>query len=70
MQGESEKDMVDRKKAYEHLQTVGNWIENEQTGRSVERVDMIGGEYLTFDETGDVAGFKNFSGCMEYLGIL
>lgn len=62
--------MSDRKRAYEHLQTAGNFITNEDTGRTVERVDMVGGKYLTYDDDEGVAGFKNFNDCMKYVGIL
>lgn len=67
--GERREDMNKRKRAYNHLQTVGNFIKNEDTGRSVERVDMVGGKYLTFDKHGNVSGFKNFNECMKYIGL-
>ncbi len=61
--------MSERKRAYEHLQVEGNYIQNEETGRSVERVNMAGGKYLAFDENGNVAGFKSFEECMDWVGI-
>ena len=48
---------------------VGNFIRDEDTGRSVERVDMVGGKYLTYDEHKRVNGFMNLSDALDYLGL-
>lgn len=48
---------------------VGNFIRDEDTGRSVERVDMAGGKYLTYDEHKRVNGFMNLSDALDYLGL-
>lgn len=61
--------MINRKKAYKHLQTVGNFITNDDTGITVERVDMVGGKYLAYDKYGEPVGFMNFSDCMKCIGI-
>lgn len=66
--GERREDMINRKKAYKYLQTVGNFITNDDTCRTVERVDMVGGKYLAYDKDG-VQGFMNFNDCMKYVGI-
>lgn len=66
--GRKKESMNDRKRAYEHLQTVGNFITNDDTKRTVERVDMVGGKYLAYGPGGYV-GFLNFNECMKYVGI-
>ena len=48
---------------------VGNFVRDEDTGRSVERVDMAGGKYLTYDEHKRVNGFMNLPDALDYLGL-
>ncbi len=48
---------------------VGNFIRDEDTGRSTERVDMAGGKYLTCDEHKRVNGFMNLPDALDYLGL-
>lgn len=62
--------MSERGKAAKYLASeIGNYVVNEETGRKVERVDMVGGKYLCFDSNGNVDGFKNLSEALDYLGL-
>ena len=61
--------MSDRAKASEYLLgAVGHWVSNDE-GKTVERVGMCGGDFLCFDENGDVDGFKSLSEALDYLGL-
>lgn len=58
-----------RAKAARHLMdAVGNYIVNDDLRRTVERVDMIGGKYIAY-ENGDVYGFMSMTECLDFLGI-
>lgn len=48
---------------------VGNFVRDEDTGRTIERVDMAGGKYLSYDEHRDVNGFMNLPEALDYLGL-
>ncbi len=48
---------------------VGNFVRDEDTGRTIERVDMAGGKYLSYDEHGDVNGLMNLPEALDYLGL-
>lgn len=48
---------------------VGNFVRDEDTGRMVERVDMVGGKYLSYNEHGCVNGFMNLSEALDYIGL-
>lgn len=51
------------------MREVGNFIQNSETGRAVERVNMVGGVYLLYDENGQVDGFVTLSGALDYIGL-
>lgn len=48
---------------------VGNFVRDEDTGRTIERVDMVGGKYLSYDECGRANGFMNLSAALDYIGL-
>lgn len=48
---------------------IGNFVRDEDTGRMVERVDMVGGKYLSYGERGRVNGFMNLSEALDYIGL-
>ncbi len=61
---------MNKEMAFKHLQTEGNYIKNDETGKIIECVNMVGGKYLSFDEHGNTAGFKDFDECMDWVGIV
>lgn len=48
---------------------IGNFVRDEDTGRMVERVDMAGGKYLSYDEYSRVNGFMNLPEALDYIGL-
>jgi len=50
------------------MAATGNCIWSDD-GKCVERVDMIGGTFLTYDELGNVNGFMNLSNALDFLGF-
>lgn len=62
--------MTKRGMAAQHLaKQCGNYVSNDENGRRVERVDMVGGKYLAFDEHGRVSGFMPLSQALDFLGL-
>lgn len=48
---------------------IGNFVRDEDTRRMVERVDMAGGKYLSYDECGRANGFMNLPEALDYIGL-